>query len=76
MASIIPKESGSPVVWPFYTLQLNQGIRGRWRESTFAVLSIVGPPLIVISFLGNLFFGGVHAYIQESAIAVFVSRRS
>lgn len=58
-----PKETGSLVVWLFYTMLLHQDIRGRWRGGTLAVLSIVGMVLIVISFLGNLFFGGLHAYI-------------
>lgn len=58
-----PKETGSLVVWLFYTLLLHQDIRGKWRGRTLAVLSIVGFALIVVSFLGNLFLGGLHAYI-------------
>ena len=58
-----PKETGSLVVWLFYTLLLHQDIRGKWRGGALAVLSIIGFALIVISFLGNLFFGGFHAYI-------------
>lgn len=58
-----PKETGSLVVWLFYTLLLHQDVRGKWRRGTLAVLSIVGFALIVLSFLGNLFLGGLHAYI-------------
>lgn len=58
-----PKETGSLVVWLFYTLLLHQDIRGEWRGSSLAVLSIIGFALIVVSFLGNLFLGGLHAYI-------------
>ncbi len=58
-----PKETGSLVVWLFYTLLLHQDIRGKWQGNSLAVLSIIGFVLIVISFLGNLFLGGLHAYI-------------
>ena len=58
-----PKETGSLVVWLFYTLLLHQDIRGKWRGRALAVLSLVGFALIVLSFLGNLFLGGLHAYI-------------
>ncbi len=58
-----PKETGSLVVWLFYTLILHQEIRGRWKGKKLAVLSLAGFLLIIISFLGNLFLGGLHAYI-------------
>jgi cytochrome c-type biogenesis protein CcsB len=58
-----PKETGSLVIWLFYTLLLHQNVRGKWRGSTLALLSIVGFLVIVVSFLGNLFLGGLHAYI-------------
>lgn len=58
-----PKETGSLVIWLFYTLLLHQDIRGRWRGRSLAILSIVGLLIIIISFLGNLFLGGMHAYI-------------
>jgi cytochrome c-type biogenesis protein CcsB len=57
-----PKETGSLVLWLFYTLVLHQNIRGAWRGRTLAVLSIVGLAIAIVSFLGNLFFGGLHAY--------------
>jgi cytochrome c-type biogenesis protein CcsB len=58
-----PKETGSLVIWLFYTLVLHQDVRGRWRGKSLAVLSIVGLVIIIVSFLGNLFLGGLHAYI-------------
>jgi len=58
-----PKETGSLVLWLFYTLVLHQNVRGAWRGKTLAILSIVGLAIAIISFLGNLFFGGLQAYI-------------
>jgi len=58
-----PKETGSLVIWLFYTLVLHQNVRGRWRGRKLALLSIVGLVIIIVSFLGNLFLGGLHAYI-------------
>ena len=58
-----PKETGSLVLWLYYTLVLHQNARGVWRGKTLAVLSIVGLVIALVSFLGNFFFGGLHAYI-------------
>ncbi|MCD6379238.1 cytochrome c biogenesis protein CcsA [bacterium] len=58
-----PKETGALVVWLFYTLILHQQSRGRWKGATLAIVSIVGFLIIIISFLGNLFLGGLHAYV-------------
>jgi cytochrome c-type biogenesis protein CcsB len=58
-----PKETGSLVIWLFYTLVLHQDVRGRWRGRGLAVMSIIGLAIIIVSFLGNLFLGGLHAYI-------------
>ena len=58
-----PKETGSLVIWLFYTLMLHQDVRGRWRGRALAILAIVGLAIIVVSFLGNLFLGGLHSYI-------------
>jgi cytochrome c-type biogenesis protein CcsB len=60
-----PKETGSLVLWLYYTLLLHQNARGKWRGRTLAVLAIVGFGIAVLSFLGNLFFGGMHAYTGE-----------
>ena len=58
-----PKETGALVIWLFYTLLLHQNLRDRWKGRTLAVLAIVGLGIIMLSFLGNLFLGGLHAYI-------------
>jgi cytochrome c-type biogenesis protein CcsB len=58
-----PKETGSLVLWLYYTLLLHQNVRGAWRGKTLAILSIVGLAIAIVSFLGNLFFGGLHAYV-------------
>jgi len=58
-----PKETGSLVVWLYYTLLLHQEFRARWRKGKLALMSIIGFIVIIISFIGNLFFGGLHSYI-------------
>ena len=58
-----PKETGSLVIWLYYTLVLHQNVRGRWHGRALAVSAIVGFALALLSFLGNLFLGGLHSYI-------------
>jgi cytochrome c-type biogenesis protein CcsB len=58
-----PKETGSLVLWLYYTLLLHQNMRGACRGRTLAVMSVIGLAIAVLSFLGNLFFGGMHAYV-------------
>ncbi len=58
-----PKETGSLVIWLYYTLVLHQNVRGRWRGRSLAIAAIVGFILALVSFVGNLFFGGLHSYI-------------
>lgn len=58
-----PKETGALVVWLFYTLILHQQSRGRWKGRTLAIVSIIGFLIIIVSFVGNLFLGGLHAYV-------------
>ncbi len=58
-----PKETGALVVWLYYTLLLHQNMRGKWRGRTLAVMSVIGLAIAIVSFLGNLVFGGMHAYI-------------
>ncbi len=58
-----PKETGSLVIWLYYTLVLHENMRGRWRGKKLAVAAIVGFALALLSFVGNLFLGGLHAYI-------------
>jgi cytochrome c-type biogenesis protein CcsB len=58
-----PKETGALVVWLYYTLLLHQNMRGTWRGRTLAIMSVIGLAIAIVSFLGNLFFGGMHAYV-------------
>ncbi|MDD3643316.1 MAG: cytochrome c biogenesis protein CcsA [Candidatus Krumholzibacteria bacterium] len=58
-----PKETGALVIWLYYTLVLHQDIRGAWTGRRLAIASIVGLGIILFSFVGNLFLGGLHAYI-------------
>jgi cytochrome c-type biogenesis protein CcsB len=58
-----PKETGALVIWLYYTLVLHQNVRGAWRGKTLAVMSIIGLAIALLSFLGNLFLGGMHAYV-------------
>jgi cytochrome c-type biogenesis protein CcsB len=58
-----PKETGALVIWLYYTLVLHQNVRGSWRGKTLAVASIIGLAIALLSFLGNLFLGGMHAYV-------------
>lgn len=58
-----PKETGALVIWLYYTLVLHQDVRGRWTGGKLAWAAIIGLVIILFSFLGNLFLGGLHAYI-------------
>jgi cytochrome c-type biogenesis protein CcsB len=58
-----PKETGALVVWLFYTLLLHQQRRGKWKGSLLALMSLIGFLIIILSFLGTLVLGGLHAYI-------------
>jgi cytochrome c-type biogenesis protein CcsB len=58
-----PKETGALVIALYYTLVLHQNARGHWKGRKLAAASIVGLVIILFSFLGNLFLGGLHAYI-------------
>ncbi|MBM3316869.1 MAG: c-type cytochrome biogenesis protein CcsB [Candidatus Eisenbacteria bacterium] len=57
-----PKEVGSWIIWLFYTGYLHARHRRGWAGRRAAWLSIVGFVMIVLSFVGNLFLGGQHAY--------------
>lgn len=57
-----PKEVTSLIVWLFYTGYLHARYQRGWRGKRAAWLSIVGFAMILLSFLGNSFLGGLHAY--------------
>jgi len=57
-----PKEVGALLVWFFYSAVLHARYNRDWRDSRLAILSIIGTTMIFITFYGNFFFGGLHAY--------------
>jgi cytochrome c-type biogenesis protein CcsB len=57
-----PKEVGSWIIWLFYTSYLHARYQRGWRGRKAAILAIVGFAMVILSFLGNLFLGGQHAY--------------
>ncbi|NHZ85181.1 MAG: hypothetical protein GWP19_04795 [Planctomycetia bacterium] len=57
-----PKEVGSLLVWFFYSAVLHARYNRDWKGSRLAILSIIGTSMIFITFYGNYFFGGLHAY--------------
>lgn len=57
-----PKEVGSLIIWIFYLLYLHARYQRGWRGRKAAVLSIIGFAMVLLSFCGNLFLGGEHAY--------------
>jgi len=57
-----PKEVGSLLVWFFYSAVLHARYSRDWKGSRLAILSIIGTSMIFITFYGNYFFGGLHAY--------------
>jgi cytochrome c-type biogenesis protein CcsB len=57
-----PKEVGSLIIWLFYTGYLHARHKHGWIGKRAAVLSIIGFAMVILSFIGNLFLGGQHAY--------------
>ncbi|MFH1144877.1 MAG: c-type cytochrome biogenesis protein CcsB [Candidatus Eisenbacteria bacterium] len=57
-----PKEVGSWIIWLFYTGYLHARYRRGWRGRRAAILAIIGFVMVLLSFAGNLFLGGQHAY--------------
>lgn len=57
-----PKEVGSLLVWFFYSAVLHARYNRDWKGSRLAILSIIGTSMIFVTFYGNFFFGGLHAY--------------
>lgn len=57
-----PKEVGALVIWLFYSAFLHARYQRNWTGSRTAILSLVGFAMMMLSFFGNYFFGGLHAY--------------
>ena len=58
-----PKETGALIVWLFYTAYLHARYVRGWEGRRAAWLSIIGFLLAMLSFFGNIFLGGNHAYL-------------
>lgn len=57
-----PKEVGSLIIWLFYAVYLHARHQRDWRGRRAAWMSIIGFTMILLSFAGNNFLGGQHAY--------------
>ncbi len=57
-----PKEVGSLIIWLFYTGYLHARLQRDWRGTRAAVMSITGFAMTILSFVGNMFLSGNHAY--------------
>jgi len=57
-----PKEVGSLIIWLFYSGFLHARYQRQWRGSKAAILAVFGFLMVLLSFFGNYFFGGQHAY--------------
>ncbi|TKJ37288.1 hypothetical protein CEE37_14280 [candidate division LCP-89 bacterium B3_LCP] len=57
-----PKEVGALIIWLFYSGFLHARYNRQWKGSKAAILSVFGFLMVILSFFGNYFFGGQHAY--------------
>jgi cytochrome c-type biogenesis protein CcsB len=57
-----PKETASLVTWFIYAAYLHARVVRGWRGNKAAILLIVGFGATLLTYFGNLFFGGLHSY--------------
>jgi cytochrome c-type biogenesis protein CcsB len=57
-----PKETASLVTWLIYGAYLHARVVRGWRGRKAAILLIVGFGATLLTYFGNLFFGGLHSY--------------
>jgi cytochrome c-type biogenesis protein CcsB len=57
-----PKETASLITWLIYTGYLHTRALRDWRGRRSAVLLVVGFAAVMLTYFGNLFFAGLHAY--------------
>ena len=50
------------VTWLIYGAYLHARVTRSWRGSRSAWLLILGFVAVIFTYLGNLFFGGLHSY--------------
>jgi ABC-type transport system involved in cytochrome c biogenesis permease subunit len=65
-----PKEVGALIIWLFYSAFLHARYQRGWSGTRTAVLSLVGFAMMMLSFFGNYFFGGLHSYGMELRNAI------
>jgi cytochrome c-type biogenesis protein CcsB len=58
-----PKEVGAAIVWFIYTGYLHTRFHLGWRGRRSAVFAIIGFLSALFTLFGNLFLGGLHAYV-------------
>lgn len=57
-----PKETASLVTWLIYGGYLHARVLRGWRGTRSALLLILGFGATLLTYYGNLFFGGLHSY--------------
>jgi ABC-type transport system involved in cytochrome c biogenesis permease subunit len=57
-----PKETASLVTWFIYGAYLHARVMRGWRGRKAAILLVVGFGATLLTYFGNLFFGGLHSY--------------
>lgn len=57
-----PKETASLVTWFIYGGYLHARVLRGWRGTRSAVLLLLGFGAVLLTYFGNYFFGGLHAY--------------
>jgi cytochrome c-type biogenesis protein CcsB len=57
-----PKETASLVTWLIYGAYLHARVMRGWRGNKAAWLLILGFGATLLTYFGNLFFGGLHSY--------------
>lgn len=60
-----PKETASLVTWIIYAGYMGTRIFFHWDGKRSALLLIIGFLAVLITFFGNLFFGGLHSYASQ-----------
>jgi ABC-type transport system involved in cytochrome c biogenesis permease subunit len=57
-----PKETASLVTWLLYGAYLHARVVRGWRGNKAAILLLAGFGATLLTYFGNLFFGGLHSY--------------
>jgi cytochrome c-type biogenesis protein CcsB len=57
-----PKETASLVTWFIYAGYLFTRLFLHWKNRRSAIFLIIGFAAVLVTFFGNLFFGGLHSY--------------